>query len=91
MKILIGELRRIIRRVLSEEPGITVDPTEVKGFYPWEIERGTDIHDFWYKSPGRSVGSDGDPGRPADAADYIGMKVNSPDESSMSTNVEESK
>ena len=50
------------------------DPTDVKGFYPYEIERGVDIHSYWYKSPGRSMGGDGDPFRPADASEYIGMK-----------------
>jgi len=78
MKIRISELRRIIRRVLEEGPSgpaITANPTDVKGFYPWELERGTDIHGFWYKSPGRAMGTDGDPMRPEDAEEYIGFKT----------------
>lgn len=77
LKIKLSELRRIIRRALLEGPagpGVAANPVDVKGFYPYEIERGTDIQSFWYKSPGRSMGSDGDPGRPADANEYIGMK-----------------
>ena len=67
MKIRLSELRKIIRHSLLENPsgpGVTADPTDVKGFYPYEVERGVDIQGFWYKSPGRSMGSDGDPGRP---------------------------
>jgi hypothetical protein len=48
------------------------DPVDVKGFYPYEIERGADIHGYWYRSPGRSMGSDGD-FRPSNALEYIGM------------------
>lgn len=70
-----SELRRIIRQVLSETPGITADPTDVKGFYPYDVERGSDIHGYWYRSPG-DKGS-GNPGRPDDAAEYIGMKSKS--------------
>ncbi len=73
MKIRISELRRIIRQVLSESPGVTSDPTDVKGFYPYEIERGTDIHGYWYKSPG-DKGSN-NPGRPEDPEEYIGFKT----------------
>jgi len=79
MKIRLGELRNIIRQVLWEggPPGasLTSDPTNPEGFYPYEVERGTDIYSFWYKSPGRSMGSDGDPGRPSDAEEYIGFKT----------------
>lgn len=77
MKLTVGKLRKLIRGVLLEYGEATaasgVDPTDKKGFYPYELERGTDIHSFWYKSPGRGVGGDGDPGRPANALDYIGM------------------
>ena len=75
MRITVGKLRKIIRGVLSEYGNAAsgTDPTDKKGFYPYEIERGTDIHSFWYKSPGRGAGADGDPGRPSDAADYLGM------------------
>jgi hypothetical protein len=79
MKIRLGELRNIIRRVFQEggPPGasLTSDPTNPEGFYPYEVERGTDIQSFWYKSPGRKAGSEGDPGRPADAEEYIGFKT----------------
>lgn len=52
---------------------MTADPTDVKGFYPWELERGTDIHGYWYKSPG-DKGSN-DPMRPEDPEEYIGFKT----------------
>jgi hypothetical protein len=77
VKIRISELRKIIRQVLSEKGwgvGVTADPTEGPsgdGFYPYEIERGVDIYGKWYKSPGES---EGDPGRPADPEEYIGIK-----------------
>ena len=77
IRIRVSELRRLIRQVLLEGPsgpGVTSDPTEKKGFYPYEVERGVDVQSFWYRSPGRSMGSDGDPGRPSDAAEYIGLK-----------------
>lgn len=76
MRIRISELRKLIRRVLSEGPAgasITADPTDVKGFYPYEVERGTDIHGYWYKSPGDKGSSD--PMRPEDAEEYIGFKT----------------
>lgn len=79
----LGELRRIVRSVLLENPcgpGVTADPTDVKGFYPYEVERGTDIQGYWYKSPG-DKGSN-DPMRPENPADYIGFntKGTRPDE-----------
>lgn len=84
MRIRISELRRIIRQVLLES-GLTataIDPTDVdsssEGFYPYELERGVDIQGRWYRSPGASPGSDGDPGRPSDAEEYIGIKPKSP-------------
>jgi len=80
VRIRISELRRIIRQVLSES-GLSasgVDPTKLdpnsNGFYPYELERGVDIQARWYKSPGATVGGDGDPGRPSDPEEYIGMK-----------------
>jgi hypothetical protein len=78
MLIRISELRKIIREMITEGPagpGVAADPTETSGFYPYELERGTDIYGYWYRSPGRSPGSDGDPMRPADAAEYIGFKT----------------
>ena len=74
MKLKIKTLRKIIRQaVLESFPAITADPTEVKGFYPYELERGIDIHGYWYKSPG-DKGSN-DPMRPDDPEDYIGFKT----------------
>jgi hypothetical protein len=77
MMIRLGELRRLIRRNLAEGPcgpGVTADPTDVKGFYPYETERGTDIHSYWDRSPGdKSTGSN--PGRPEDAEEYVGFKT----------------
>lgn len=76
MKIRVSELRKLIRRVLAEGPagpGVTADPKDVKGFYAYEIERGADIHGYWYKSPG-DKGSN-NPMRPDDAAEYIGFKT----------------
>jgi hypothetical protein len=78
IKMSLGELRRVIRDVLSEGPsgpGVTADPTEIRGFYPYETERGVDILSTWYRSPGAAPGSSGDPGRPADPAEYIGFKT----------------
>ena len=72
-------LRRYIREFILKEYGQATgasgtDPTNPEGFYPYELERGVDIQGFWYKSPGREMGSEGDPYRPADAAEYLGMK-----------------
>lgn len=75
MKLTIAKLRCLIREVLSEGPagpGVTADPTDVKGFYPYDLERGVDIHGYWYKSPGDKGSSD--PMRPEDAKDYLGFK-----------------
>lgn len=69
-------LRLYIRQILKEMGGPAgasgSDPTDVKGFYPYEIDRGTDIYSYWYRSPGRGMGSDGD-FRPSDPISYIGM------------------
>ena len=76
MKVRLGELRKIIRKIIKENPtgpGVTADPTKKDGFYPYEIERGADIHGYWYRSPG-DKGS-GNPGRPDDAEEYIGFKT----------------
>ena len=73
IKMTISRLRQIIRETLGAGASGT-DPTEHDGFYSYEIPRGNDVHGFWYRSPGRSMGSDGDPSRPADAMAYIGMK-----------------
>lgn len=78
MRIRISELRRIIRQVLLEAStggSLGIDPSSVdsssNGFYPYEVERGVDIYSKWYRSPGESTG---DPGRPDDAEEYIGIK-----------------
>lgn len=76
MKISLGELRRIVRQALQEGPsgpGVTADPTDVKGFYSYDVERGTDIYGYWYKSPGDKGSSD--PKRPEDPEEYIGFKT----------------
>jgi hypothetical protein len=72
IKMTFGKLKQIIRETLGAGASGT-DPTEHDGFYSYEIPRGTDVHGFWYRSPGRPMGSDGDPSRPADAMAYIGM------------------
>ena len=74
MRMRLGELRRLIRAALLEGPsgpGVTADPTEVRGFYPYEAERGADIAGYWYLSPG-DKGTN--PMRPDDPAEYIGLK-----------------
>lgn len=84
MRIRLGELRRLIRSTILEYGSAAsgVDPKDAKGFYPYELERGVDVQSYWYRSPGRGMGGDGDPGRPSDAADYIGMSPESTGESS---------
>ena len=54
-------------------PGVASDPSASGGgARDYEIERGTDIYGYWYKSPGDKGSSD--PGRPDDAEEYIGLK-----------------
>lgn len=69
-------LREFIREALRQGasgPGVTADPTTGTsgGARDYELERGADIHGYWYKSPG-DKGS-GDPGRPDDPEAYIGI------------------
>jgi len=78
IRMRLGRLRELIRETLGASAS-GADPTDVKGFYPYEIERGTDIHGFWYRSPGRAAGGDGDPYRASNAAQYIGQQP--PDDS----------
>lgn len=88
--VTLREVRRMVRSaILRETLGASASGSDTggaKGFYPYEIERGEDIHGFWYKSPGREPGGDGDPYRAKDAAEYIGQKpppenpVNAPGE-----------
>jgi hypothetical protein len=80
MKSSHKNLRALIKEILLAEYGQAAsasgsDPTDPKGFYSYELTRGNDIQGFWYRSPARSMGSDGDPGRPSDALDYIGMSA----------------
>jgi hypothetical protein len=81
VKLKLSELRKIIRQVVLESYGgaLGIDPTNLDstsdGFYPFELERGVDIYSKWYRSPGEKTG---DPGRPEDAAEYIGIKPKEP-------------
>lgn len=78
-------VKSLIKLIIKESYGggaAATDPTDAKGFYDYDIERGTDLYSYWYASPGRSEGSDGDPGRPSDAKDYLGMNSLSDDPSS---------
>ena len=42
------------------------------GHVATELERGVDNYGYWYKSPGDKT-TGGDPGRPDDPAEYIGL------------------
>lgn len=74
----IDYLKSLIREILLQEGGPAmasgIDPTNPQGFYSYELSRGS-VDNFWYRSPGRSMGSDGDPGRPSDASAYIGLTL----------------
>lgn len=76
MKVRISTLRRIIREALIvEDPGTPgfVDPVQgPKGFYDYEMERGTDLFGDAYNKPGVPQGTHGD-FRPEDAFAYIGL------------------
>lgn len=50
-------------------------------------DRGADIHGFWYRSPGRPMGTMGDPFRPEDAAEYIGQKPKKSSETDIDTEI----
>lgn len=72
-------LRRYVREALLEGPagaGVTADPTTgtAGAARDYELERGVDIHGYWYKSPGDKA-TGGDPGRPEDPEEYIGFKT----------------
>ena len=76
MRLKISELRKIIRHVLEEGPAgpaVSANPADVKGFYSYEVERGNDMHGYWYRSPGDKGSSD--PMRPEDPEEYIGFKT----------------
>lgn len=69
-------IRKFVREALLEGPagpGVTADPTTGGGARDYELERGVDILGRWYRSPGATPGTEGDPGRPEDPAEYIGM------------------
>lgn len=75
-------IRRFVREVLREGPGgpgVAADPTTGTsgGARDYELERGVDIHGYWYKSPGDKA-TGGDPGRPDDPEEYIGIKPKAP-------------
>lgn len=73
----------MVRAALIREYGAIAsftDPTAVNGFYSYEMERGNDITGFWYASPGREPGKDGDPCRPEDADEFVGFKPQSREE-----------
>jgi len=70
-------LRQFIREALRQGatgPGVTADPTTgtTGGARDYELERGVDILSPWYRSPG-DLGA-GDPGRPEDPEEYVGVK-----------------
>jgi hypothetical protein len=69
----LSTFRSLIRELVLEMTSLGTDPREPKGFYSTDEERGVDIHSPWYRSPGELGSSD--PGRPDDAAGYIGMKA----------------
>lgn len=76
-------VRQFVREALMEGPagaGVTADPTTGTsgGARDYELERGVDIHSYWYKSPGEAGGPGTDPMRPEDAEEYIGMKPPAP-------------
>ena len=63
-----------INQTDSAGPGVNTDPTQSGAPYDnYNIERGVDIHGYWYKSPGDK--STGGNYRPDDPAEYIGMKA----------------
>lgn len=82
----ISNLRSLIREIILKEGGPAMasatDPTNPQGFYSYELSRGV-TDNFWYRSPGRGIGSNGDPGRPSDASLYIGLSVSKDDESNI--------
>lgn len=60
----------------ESEPDTNISDDEAPGIEKNDVfaDRGADIHGFWYRSPGRPMGTMGDPFRPEDAAEYIGQK-----------------
>lgn len=65
---------RGLRQTDSAGPGVTTDPTAAGVPYgDSEIQRGTDIYSYWYRSPGDK--STGGNFRPDDPEEYIGFKT----------------
>lgn len=89
MRTSIGALRRFLSESLfdPEEAGLNLEirtfflqesqePTGQRGLYaPFDMERDHTgpAAEPWYRSPGMSMGTAGDPGRPEDARSNIGM------------------
>lgn len=68
-------LREFVRIALAEGPagpGVTADPAGGGGAYDYEVERGADVHGYWYASPG-DRGTN--PMRPDDPEEYIGLRA----------------
>ena len=79
--------QRSIKQTDSAGPGVTTDPTAAGQPYDnYNIERGVDIHGYWYKSPGDKA--TGGNYRPEDPAAYIGMKAPSSTEEPIKTTAE---
>lgn len=71
-------LRSFIKEIFLKEGPVgasLTSPQDPKGFYGYDLSMGDTQSKFWYRSPARGMGSDGDPGRPSDAAEYIGLKI----------------
>lgn len=86
----IKQLRGFIRKIITEY-GVSASGVEPKAGdkpYGQDIERGVDIHGFWYRSPGRSMGQDGDPFRPEDAKLYLGFATDDSETAPSSEEVE---
>lgn len=78
-------LRAYLQELLMAEGPVgasLTSPQDPKGFYFYDLNMGDTQGKFWYRSPGRGMGSDGDPGRPSDAQEYIGLKIPSVPDSS---------
>jgi len=76
--------RDIKRFMLQEYPAGAgmVDPIDPMGFYSKpdpDRDLRTDIHGYWYKSPARAPGSEGDPYRSDDPWAQLGFHVRADD------------
>lgn len=72
---------------IESEPVVNTSDSEAPGVEKNDVfaDRGADIHGFWYRSPGRPMGTMGDPFRPEDAAEYIGQKPKKSSETDVDT------